>query len=113
MDQEKPLKAIRLSDMWVSPNEHYFGPASCHPHCGENQGDNAFFQEPYPNYIDVNHVTYMCHGNGHSGDPCAFDSMSYTVDTVKGILNVTWRNRSDEVWVRLSAPILQNQLHKK
>ena len=76
MDQEKPLKAIRLSDMWVSPNEHYFGPASCHPHCGENQGDNAFFQEPYPNYIDVNHVTYMCHGNGHSGDPCAFDSMS-------------------------------------
>lgn len=98
-------KAERIPNVWVSPNEHYFGAASCHPHCAPNQGDDLFFQEPYPDFIDINKVGYMCRGNGHSGDPCALDSMTYTIDTVKKILNVTWRNRSDEVWVRLTAPI--------
>ena len=38
------------------------------------------------------------YSNGYSGDPCVFDSIKYTVDTANHILNVTWRNRSDEVW---------------
>lgn len=95
----------QVPNIWVSPHEHYFGAASCHPNCGDGQGDDNFFQEPYPDFIDVDKVGHMCHGNGHTGDPCVFDSMTYSVDPVHKILNVTWRNRSDEVWVRLTAPI--------
>jgi|SRR6185437_2563374 len=99
------LRAERqLSGTWVSP-EHYFGAAGCHPHCQPGQGDRDFFQEPYPPYIDVRHVSYICRGNGHTGDPCVFDSMTYTVDTINHVLNVTWLNRSDEVWIHLTAPI--------
>lgn len=95
----------QLSGTWVSQSEHYFGAAGCHPHCQPDQGDRDFFQELYPSYIDVRHVSYICHGNGHTGDPCVFDSMTYTVDTVNHVLNVTWMNRSDEVWIHLTAPI--------
>lgn len=111
MSDEKPRQATRNSDIWVSPNEHYFGAASCHPHCGENEGDNVLFQEPYPSYIDVTKVGYICRDNGHSGNPCVFDSMTYTWDSVRLVLTCTWRNRSDEVWVRLTAPIVGP--HKK
>jgi hypothetical protein len=97
---------------WVS-TEHYFGAAGCHPHCGDNDGDNLFFQEKYPEYVDTSKVTFLCHGNGHTGDPCVFDSMTYTVNTEKHILNVTFRNRSDEVWVRLQAPIFPQQASQK
>lgn len=94
-----------VPNVWVSPNVHYFGAAGCHPNCGPNQGDNDFFQELYPDFIDISNVGYICRGNGNTGDPCVFDSMTYTTDTVKKVLNVTWRNRSDEVWVQLTAPI--------
>lgn len=100
------LRAARqLSGTSVSPSEHYFGAAGCHPHCQPGQGDRIFFQEQYSSYIDVRHVSYICRGNGHIGDPCVFDSMIYTVDTVNHVLNVTWLNRSDEVWIHLTAPI--------
>jgi len=97
-----------LPDTWVSPYEHYFAAAGCYPHCASNQADPMFFQEPYPDNIDVTKVGFICHGNGRADDPCALDGMSYSVDTAdKGrrIINATWTNRSDEVWVRLAAPV--------
>jgi hypothetical protein len=36
----------QVPNIWVSPNEHYFGAASCHPHCGEGQGDDIFSKSP-------------------------------------------------------------------
>lgn len=89
--------------VWQSPNEHYFGAASCHPHCHDDQGDIFTWQEPYPPDLDSKTFSVACHGNGHSGNPCAFDPTSVSLDKTRHIATVTFTNRSDEVWLRLTA----------
>jgi len=102
---EGPYGALRLlADVWVSPLEQYIGASTCYPNCN-NQARPVSFQVPYPDYIDITKIAYLCHGNGRSVDPCALDGMSYSVDTVRHVVNVTWTHRSDELWVRLAAPI--------
>ena len=86
--------------VWTQSDEHYVPPASCHPHCHPDEGDNVNWQVPYPDDIALENFRTVCRDMGGA---CAFDSSSITIDPAHHVATVSWRNRSDQVWVRLQA----------
>lgn len=85
---------------WTSGQVHHILPAGCHPHCG-NQGDAEFIQEEYPASVENDTFGYTC---VPPMGACQFiDSVVWSNDKTRHIITVTFRQRSDEVWLHLTA----------
>jgi len=89
---------------WISTTAHYIPPASCHPHCQDNQLDTEIIRESYPPNLENDAFGLLCRGSsGHTGNPCDFEYPYFTNDRTRHLVTITWPNRRDEVWFTLVA----------
>jgi hypothetical protein len=78
-------------------DRHRIGPASCHPHCGNNEGDLITWTDDYPADLHPKGFTVQCIDVG-DGNPCVFDHLvSIQNDASKHQVTIQWFNRSDTV----------------
>ena len=45
---------------WISITDHYISPASCRPHCQDNQLDTGMIQESYPPNLENDAFGLLC-----------------------------------------------------
>src|SRR6516165_9546095 len=89
---------------WISTTDHYIPPASCHPHCQDNQLDTEIIRESYPPNLENDAFGLLCRGsNVHIGNPCDFEYPYFANDRTRHIVTIRWPNRPDEVWLTLTA----------
>ena len=89
---------------WISTTAHYIPPASCDPHCGDNQLDAEIIRESYPPNLENDAFGLLCRGSsGHTGNPCDFEYPYFVNDRTRHLVTITWPNRPDEVWFTLVA----------
>ena len=89
---------------WISTTDHYIPPASCHPHCQDNQLDTEIIREPYPPNLENDAFGLLCRGSsGRTGNPCDFEYPYFVNDRTRHLVTITWPNRPDEVWFTLIA----------
>ena len=75
---------------WISTTDHYIPPASCHPHCQDNQLDAEIIRESYPPNLENDAFDLLCRGNGHSDNPCDFEYPSFANDRTRHIVTIRW-----------------------
>ena len=89
---------------WISTTAHYIPPASCDPHCGDNQLDAEIIRESYPPNLENDAFGLLCRdSSGHTGNPCDFEYPYFVNDRTRHLVTITWPNRPDEVWFTLVA----------